>query len=368
MNTMHLKLFILSLSIIISSCTGRVEQTTPAIDDNHYIVLMHPTVHNLKTFQFLTENGVFPLPSQMKVLGVYSTSGSYNYQLSHDYLQQENIRNITLLGLEALADPGQIFSENALSKEFRKLFQTSEGMIFFGGPDVPPAVYGEPTHLLTSITDPHRHYLELSMLFHLLGGYQDENVIPLLEENPQYRILGICLGMQSMNIATGGTMVQDIPMELYGLATVEQVFSQPQHRQHRNYFTNMNLDNQVGPASFHPVVLSPGSTMATIAGSADYQPVILSSHHQALKKIGKGWRITATCLDGTIAEAIEHEKYPNVIGVQFHPEVPALYKDEPQRLVPGETTGKSYRQTYPAYQGETFHENFWKYIGAMYNN
>jgi hypothetical protein len=61
------------------------------------------------------------------------------------------------------------------------------------------------------ITDPHRHYLELSFLFHLLGGFQDESFLPLLEERPEYPVLGICLGMQSMNVATGGDMIRIFP-------------------------------------------------------------------------------------------------------------------------------------------------------------
>jgi putative glutamine amidotransferase len=94
-------------------------------------------------------------------------------------------------------------------------------VIFFGGPDVPPSVYGEKTSLHTKITDPYRHYLEVTAVFQLLGGSQDEKYAPLLAERPDFAVLGICLGFQTMNIGTGGTLIQDIRQDLYGKTTFE---------------------------------------------------------------------------------------------------------------------------------------------------
>jgi putative glutamine amidotransferase len=66
-------------------------------------------------------------------------------------------------------------------------------------------------------------------------------------------------------------------------------------------------------------------------------PRILSSHHQAADTLGKGLVVVATSRDGKIVEAVEHSKYPNVLGVQFHPEHPMLWDTKPQfRQKPGD--------------------------------
>jgi putative glutamine amidotransferase len=364
------KISLISFLILIASCnpSGSNEQKPVFDDQSRHILLMHPTVNNLKTFIFLTENGIFPLPEGYRAVGVFHKSAAYNYQQSYDFLKEQNIENITLFPLTSRLDPSNLFITNDLSEPFRMLFDKSEGVIFFGGPDIPPAIYGEQTNLLTIITDPHRHYHELSFLFHLLGGSQDENFRPFLEDRPDYRVMGICLGMQTMNIATGGTMYQDIPTELYGIGTIEGILYQPHDQQHRNYYNNLKLDDLVGPDNYHPIMIKEGSILHKMAGSIQSQPYVLSSHHQALKEIGKGWKVTALSVDSLVVEAIEHDKYPNVFGIQFHPEVRDLYQNTHLQLVPGESTGKSFFETYPAERGENLHHGFWKYMGEIYNN
>jgi putative glutamine amidotransferase len=367
MKSLKIVIYISFLALIAGCSAPKTDSQPFVIHESPYnILLMNPTVNNLKTFIYLTENDIFPLPEGYKAVGVYHTLAEYNYGQSQEFLEQENISHIALLGLEIQLHPDSLYTQNGLSKIFGYLFENSQGAIFFGGPDIPPALYNEPTHLLTVITDPHRHYLELSLLFHLLGGYQNGAHAPLMEENPEYNILGICLGMQTMNVATGGTMIQDIPMEIYGLQTVEEVFAQPSSRQHRNYQTHFRLDSRIRAGSFHPIIPIGGSLIHELAGGTEAQPNILSSHHQALKKMGKGWKVTATCLDAKVVEAIEHERYPNVIGVQFHPEVPALFSGEPFIQKPGDTTGIVFPEQFPGAQGKDFHLNFWKNIAGRY--
>ena len=336
-------------------------------DGQRHIVLMHPTIANLERFIFLTGSGVFPLPEGYRAVGVYHQSAAYNYEQSRQFLLDQGRDDIVLLGLEPPLQIDGLFEKNPLSPRFREIFENSEGIIFFGGPDIPPSIYGEPTSLLTVITDPHRHYMELSFLFHLLGGYQDKGFEPLLDERPDFNILGICLGMQTMNVATGGTMYQDIPTELYDVHTVEEMLAMHPDRQHRNYYSHLRLDEHRLSDSYHRISLKPGSIMAQVAGNPELMPHVLSSHHQALKKIGKGWVVTAWCMDGLVAEAIEHNKYPNVIGIQFHPEIINLYTEESMRVIPGEATGYSFFQTYPGAEGEDFHKNFWRYMGNLYD-
>jgi putative glutamine amidotransferase len=366
---MFRKFFFIPVLLALFACNSQNEFQIrePFQDDAKYIVLMHPTVFNLERFQFLTENDIFTLPGNYRAVGVYHLSASYNYNQSYDYIREKRLGNISMLGLSDELNEGNLFSSNGLSDDFRKIFENSEGIIFFGGPDIPPSIYGYPTSLLTVITDPHRHYLELSFLFHLLGGFQDEGFEPLLDQKPDYRILGICLGMQTMNIATGGTMFQDIPTELYDIHTVEDVLAQPADDQHRNYQIHFRTDPDVFPYSFHRIRVEKGSIMETVNRGTDITPYIASSHHQALKEIGKGWKVTAWSMDNKVVEAIEHDVYPNVFGIQFHPEVIRLYEEDPLIMVPDQTDGKSFFEGYPGEMGLDFHLGFWKYLGKVYD-
>ncbi|MDX9846585.1 MAG: gamma-glutamyl-gamma-aminobutyrate hydrolase family protein [Tenuifilaceae bacterium] len=331
------------------------------------IVLMHPTVSNLKTFISLTEQGVFPFPNDAHVLGVYHAQGDYDYSQSVKFLEDLNNPRFALLPVSGDLKPDNLYKKNECSDVFSSIFRNSRGIIFFGGPDMPPATYKQQTNLLTSITDAHRHYLELSFLFHLLGGSQDEDYTPLLESSNEYAVLGICLGMQSMNVATGGTMVQDIPTEIYGLTTVEEVFALDENMQHRNYYTNLGVDPDLIWGHFHQVKFEKGSLFDSLNENSETLPYIWSSHHQALGRLGQGIIPIAWSEDGKIVEAICHGKYPNVLGVQFHPEVPAIYDaDSKLKRRPFEQEQQSYIDLYPNGKGEDFHRAFWQMVGAWY--
>ncbi len=362
-------LFIPFLLLIFYACepVSDVQEREAFVEGQKHIVLVHPTVNNLKTFKFLTENKIFPLPDGYRVVGVYPQEAGHDYGSSYDFVEEHGLENYAFLGLEQALQTEDIYRENDLSGQFRRIFDSSEGIFFFGGWDMPPRTYEKPTSLLTVIGDPHRHYMELSLLFHLMGGYQDESFEPWLEEDPEFSILGLCLGMQTMNVAAGGTLYQDIPSEIYGLTTVEEVLEMDQNQQHRNYYRQLQVDDEADLDGYHQVSIEEGSHMANIAGNASAEPFVYTSHHQAVKKIGKGFEVTATATDGKVVEAIEHKEYPNVIGVQFHPEVRRLFKDDVEiSIEPGETTGKSFFKLYPGDKGETFHKNFWEYLAKMY--
>jgi putative glutamine amidotransferase len=363
-------IWILLLASFILACTSpRTAETEAPVfaDGQKHIVIMHPTVNNLRTFLFLTQEGIFPLPEGYRAVGVFHESASYDYQLSAEFIREEGLEHISLLGIAPVLDTESLYRENECTPLFREIFEKAEGAIFFGGPDIPPATYGQPLSLLTVITDPNRHYLELSFLFHLLGGYQNQAFVPLLEEKPDFPILGLCLGMQTMNVATGGTMIQDIPFEIYEMTTVEEVLAADQHMRHRNYNIHYSLDRNVTPDTYHQVEITEGH-LAAINHGIGHLPYVLSSHHQAASKIGQGFKVTARSMDGKVVEAIEHQKYPHVIGVQFHPEVRDLYKPESKINVrPFEPGTHSYLDLYPGEKGETFHRNFWKLIASWYS-
>lgn len=151
-----------------------------------------------------------------------------------------------------------------------------DGLLLTGGGDVDPARYGQPNE--GSMTpDPDRDRTELA----LVNAYLDAG-------KP---ILGICRGCQILNVALGGTLVQDLG-------------------EHLNLFHRRITADKV-----HPIRAQEGSLLHTLYGAA--LPVN-SAHHQAVDAPGAGVVITAHSESG-VAESIELPGRP-VLGVQFHPE------------------------------------------------
>ncbi len=336
--------------------------TTESIPSQEkHIILMHPTVNNIKTFIYLVDNNIFPLPNSYKVIGVYHSLEEYSYNTTEDFLKQNGITNVMLVKIDAQLNPDNIFKNNSCTDTFKDLFEKSNGAIFFGGPDIPPACYGEQTSLLTTITDPNRHYMELSFLFQLLGGNQDTTYIPLLKNRPDYPILGICLGMQSINVATGGTLYQDIPTQFYNLSNVEDVLKMPKNQQHRNYQTDYSLDPDVTYYYYHQIAIEKNSLLSSYVSSDTIHPYVWSSHHQCVKKLGQGIVIAAKSMDGRIIESITHSKYPNLLGVQFHPEKKELYSPNDKiKTVPFKPAEFAYLDLYSGDKGENFQRAIWR--------
>lgn len=354
-------LILLSISLSAQQYFG-----TRAAEGHRCIVLMNPTENNLKTIFFLIDNRIFPLPEDYHLVGFFHESQVYNFQQSADFIKESGRRNIFL---QACGDQigKTVFGENPCSDDFRQVFSGSAGVIFFGGPDIPPIFYQQETSFLTEISDYQRHAFETSFLFHLLGGYQDESYVPLLEQRPEYRILGICLGMQTMNVACGGTLIQDIPSKVYRQETAEQVLKADPDARHRNYNTNLGINDSLIWGHFHRIKMLMPERMQDFVKGSDPEPFVLSSHHQAAGRIGLGFRIAATSIDGKIVEAMVHEKYPNVLGFQFHPEPSFLYQPEMKmNLLPGHPAENSFIDLYGGSKGELFNRNIWKWMGEVY--
>lgn len=159
-----------------------------------------------------------------------------------------------------------------------------DGLIFAGGGDINPDWYGGSTHPTIYLTDAERDRFELALAKAALN-----DAIPML---------GICRGMQILNVATGGDLVVHIP-ETYG-----------NHVTHR-------LDNPRRPIE-HPVQLQPDSYLAAMMGTRTVQ--VVSWHHQAVKTIAPEWKQVAFAEDGLV-EALEHQQYPWIVAVQWHPEL-----------------------------------------------
>lgn len=158
-----------------------------------------------------------------------------------------------------------------------------DGLLFAGGLDVEPARYTDAPRHPKVLSDEVLDALELRV-----AALAVERGVP---------ILGICRGQQLLNVALGGTLVQDIPDEL----GVEHPQSGP------------TRDNLV-----HHVELQAGSRLAEIVGDISFE--VNSHHHQAVKALGRGLRAVGWSPEDDVVEAIESTVHPWLLGVQFHPE------------------------------------------------
>jgi gamma-glutamyl-gamma-aminobutyrate hydrolase PuuD len=169
-----------------------------------------------------------------------------------------------------------------------ELITKIDGLLLTGGFDVDPALYGQAAHPSTKMVPAERDRFELE-----LARCAIDADLPFL---------GICRGQQVMNVAGGGTLIQDIPTEVTGALT-------------------HSIDAPLN-ASAHEVWISRDSRLWTamqdqLEDGETYQ--VNSRHHQAVDRLGEGFDVSATAPDGVI-EAIEQPKLRFCIGVQWHPE------------------------------------------------
>ncbi|MFC2104123.1 gamma-glutamyl-gamma-aminobutyrate hydrolase family protein [Bacteroidota bacterium] len=267
-----------------------------AYSQENNLILVHPTEYNLKLFTYLIDNNIIDIDN-LSITGIYHKNEVYDYSKSESFLAKNNYPSIALKEITEDIKVDQLYQLNECTKVYSELFKKSKGVLFFGGPDLPPAIYGEQMSLLTRMIDPYRHYFEASFLFHLLGGSQNSEFNPLLKENPDYTVYAICLGMQTINIATGGTMVQDIPSEIYNLEFVEGVLQIDNNRQHRNYYNNISIDSTLFSGSFHEIKII---NQKALVGdyNKNLNPLIYSNHHQAIESLGEDLVVLATSTDG----------------------------------------------------------------------
>ena len=165
-----------------------------------------------------------------------------------------------------------------------------DGVILAGGLDVGPATYGADPAPATDAPNEVRDAFELAVARRAL-----EREIPLL---------GICRGMQVLNVAAGGTLHQHLP-DVVG------------HDGHRV---------KLGVFAEHHVRLAEGSLAARAAGEELH--ATKSHHHQAVDVLGEGFVVTGWSDGDELPEAIEHPGRRFALGVQWHPEV-----DETSRLI-----------------------------------
>lgn len=341
-----------------------LDQVSPN-DGNIRLVVFNPETFNIRALEALRKNRILDIPN-LTVIGIYHEKQTADFAASRKYVVENKLGWFKFHVVSAEISEPALFQKNACTPEFEAIVKKADGVIFFGGPDIPPSVFRKKTNLLTSIEDPYRHYFEVSAVFHLLGGSQDEKFTALLESRPRFPVLGICLGFQSLNVGTGGSLIQDIWAELYGKTCVEDVIALGPEQWHNNPYRRLfPVDKLMGP-NFHTIQLGDKSLFCSAMGfKASDHPRILSSHHQATDALGKDLIPVATSRDGKIVEAVQHMRYPCVLGVQFHPEHPMLWDTEPRfRQKPGEPL-TSYNAiltgTPPSLE---FNKAIWAWFGA----
>jgi putative glutamine amidotransferase len=349
---------------LFSQSEQRYFDTAELTSEEVRLAVLFPSLGNLRVLIELRNQGFITLDNLI-VIGVYHEKERTNYKASISFVEKKELDWIKFHKLSGELAKDNLFEKNPCTADFEQIFRKSDGVIFFGGADIPPYIYQKKTSLLTRISTPYRHFLEVSFAFHLLGGTQDRDFKALLESRPQFPILGICLGCQTLNIGTGGTLIQDIPFEKYGKKYLEEVIALGKDNWHTNPLARLYPEEKLISINMHPIKLKKNSKFCREFGfDKKDTPTILSAHHQMVDKRGKGIKIAATSLDGKVVEAIEHKIYPNVLGVQFHPESPSLWDSEEKfRFTPEDDEGKSLRSILednpPSFE---FHKKIWAWL------
>jgi len=362
---------LLSISVCLSISTSPTLNAQSAPPGNAVTFAMcRPEISQIKNIEHMWEKDIIPL-KQIKLIAVYHEDENTDYTPARKYVEDNELTWVTFKTIKGTVQTGDLFKENAWTPQFKEIFDMTSGMIFTGGADLPPGIYNEEHNLFTDVQTPVRSFYETSFLFHLLGGSRNPGFTPFLETRKDYVVLGICLGCQTMNVACGGSLYQDIPSQVYGLSTVEKVLKQEQDKIHsgRYILSLFPLEKTLAPC-FHRIKIKKNSLITKQMGMSDKDtPLILTSHHQALKDIGENLEVIATSMDGKIVEAIEHKKYPRVLGIQFHPEPFSLYmKGKYFKKNPGEPQDfnlRNYLETNPP--SMEFHKKIWNWFSSMLN-
>ena len=122
--------------------------------DKRYLILDNPTVSNIKVVRFLTSHGLLDIDTtKIGFVGVYHPDQKYDFSQSAGYIAEKNIKGYYLQEVRGTLNEENLFMENLCTDDFRKIFKNSVGIIFFGGEDIPPSLYGE-ENWYSSTSDP----------------------------------------------------------------------------------------------------------------------------------------------------------------------------------------------------------------------
>lgn len=175
-----------------------------------------------------------------------------------------------------------IIPANVIADDVENAMSMCDGVYFPGGPDVNPWLYGEEPHQMIAQYRPEIDDASLKA-----ADYALHHKLPML---------GICRGVQILNVFMGGSLWQDVTLQEGQIMKHLQVFD-------REYVT-------------HKVTVQEDTRLAEILGAGEHK--VNSLHHQAVKAVGRGLKVNAIASDGTI-EGVEDED-GLILGVQWHPE------------------------------------------------
>ena len=203
----------------------------------------------------------------------YDLRRAATFQLRQDYVRSVERGG----GLPLLLAPGR-------TDDVPELLGRMQGLLLSGGSDVDPTLYGEERHSSVTQVIRERDDFELALVREAL-----DRDLP---------ILAICRGHQVLNVATGGTLIQDIPFQIAGAV-------------------DHDPERERGTAT-HEVAVGPGTKLRAILGRE--RVAVNSFHHQAVKETGRSLVVSARSVPDGVVEGIEAPDRRFVIGVQWHPE------------------------------------------------
>ena len=226
-----------------------------------------------------------------KLIGI---SGSINYEC--DGIYPQNFINTAYTDSILTAGAAPIIIPICHNDDaIKKIVSSLDGILLSGGPDIHPTLFNEEPHKNIGSIVNARDILDFKII-----KYAFEMKKP---------ILGICRGLQVINVFFGGTLYQDID---------SQTKSEVQHQQKSR-----------GDLATHSVSIKANSFLHNIFGD---KTLVNSFHHQSIKDMAKGFDEIATSINDNIVEAIEYKEDHFIVGLQWHPELLAEKNTQMQEI------------------------------------
>jgi gamma-glutamyl-gamma-aminobutyrate hydrolase PuuD len=354
--TMFRRIFFISLLILLISATAVMAGRPVLVVSHAYtsvmenILYLQDNNHLVATdFIFLLHESETKIKDELKELMSNHPAHKFHFEILKGLPSLKNFNKIVrdskrypVATVPRMRLTGKEKIPASWNKTFRRIFAASDGYLIPGGADLPSSLYDEKQFVETYAGGTLRASYETPWIRFLIDAKKGA-----IKERPTYFMIGICLGCQMMNVATGGAMVQSIPLEIYKEYYAEDLLKMDPDNIHKNYWLTLypGVEREY-PGWFHRLRFQGHNNPWFPASDSVY---VLSNHHQAVKRAGESLAQYASSVDGKIPEIFHHRNYPNVIAVQFHPEKKFCF----DRL-----------KNYPP-ETLAFHKNLWGRAGRV---